>query len=35
MQSHPVWVCGLKLLHPVYTEIWVMSHSMWVCGYYI
>ena len=32
MRSHPVWVCGLKLLRsPRIKSIW-MSHPVWVCG---
>ena len=31
-QSHPVWVCGLKLLLPfVLLSAW-LSHPVWVCG---
>ena len=32
MQSHPSWVCGLKLL-PLYRNIRrFRSHPSWVCG---
>ena len=32
MQSHPSWVCGLKLLIIIYILISKMSHPSWVCG---
>ena len=31
-QSHPVWVCGLKLVLPVSGCSPIMSHPVWVCG---
>ena len=30
--SHPVWVCGLKLVNPPGEEETVLSHPVWVCG---
>ena len=32
MQSHPSWVCGLKLKsrHEGESDVW--SHPSWVCG---
>ena len=30
--SHPVWVCGLKLLHTDRVHLWDKSHPVWVCG---
>lgn len=33
MQSHPSWVCGLKLLQDALLSlIRVESHPSWVCG---
>ena len=32
MKSHPMWVCGLKLLVLVCTNLCTKSHPMWVCG---
>ena len=32
IESHPAWVCGLKLLKTQYTTIIAMSHPAWVCG---
>ena len=32
MQSHPVWVCGLKLLHHCQCAEVARSHPVWVCG---
>ena len=32
MQSHPSWVCGLKLI-AVGVVVWnITSHPSWVCG---
>ena len=30
--SHPVWVCGLKLVIENNTAYSRMSHPVWVCG---
>ena len=32
VQSHPVWVCGLKLLQGIIYRHGVLSHPVWVCG---
>ena len=32
MQSHPSWVCGLKLLHKDIEYHHRQSHPSWVCG---
>ena len=32
MTSHPVWVCGLKLLRLAENRIFLRSHPVWVCG---
>ena len=32
MQSHPSWVCGLKLLVKVLLLVALLSHPSWVCG---
>ena len=32
LRSHPVWVCGLKLLTNGFTLERVVSHPVWVCG---
>ena len=32
MQSHPSWVCGLKLLGMRRSAEQRMSHPSWVCG---
>ena len=32
MQSHPSWVCGLKLPQLVVTSTTAWSHPSWVCG---
>ena len=32
MQSHPSWVCGLKLPRAQYGDESVVSHPSWVCG---
>ena len=32
MQSHPSWVCGLKLLGYPKDNQPYMSHPSWVCG---
>ena len=32
MQSHPSWVCGLKLINYHYMKSIEMSHPSWVCG---
>ena len=30
--SHPVWVCGLKLIIGTAEAVPVWSHPVWVCG---
>ena len=32
MQSHPSWVCGLKLQERLFTMQDKQSHPSWVCG---
>ena len=32
IESHPAWVCGLKLGDTNYRNIGVGSHPAWVCG---
>ena len=32
MQSHPSWVCGLKLVASSIIIVWMVSHPSWVCG---
>ena len=32
MQSHPSWVCGLKLREESLVSISILSHPSWVCG---
>ena len=32
IESHPAWVCGLKLPLRVRIEIVIKSHPAWVCG---
>ena len=32
MQSHPSWVCGLKLEKDVEDKGSTLSHPSWVCG---
>ena len=32
MQSHPSWVCGLKLSKTIFVSDLYMSHPSWVCG---
>ena len=32
MQSHPSWVCGLKLTCVTFSHIINLSHPSWVCG---
>ena len=32
MQSHPSWVCGLKLYRQCQTYVTRSSHPSWVCG---
>ena len=32
MQSHPSWVCGLKLLFILMGNNGMGSHPSWVCG---
>ena len=32
IESHPAWVCGLKLLRSLQFIAWTMSHPAWVCG---
>ena len=31
-ESHPMWVCGLKLVSLADIGVNKMSHPMWVCG---
>mgnify|MGYP005940265667 CR=1 FL=1 len=32
IESHPAWVCGLKLLSSIYLWTKSRSHPAWVCG---
>ena len=32
IESHPAWVCGLKLYGRHYIIFQVTSHPAWVCG---
>ena len=32
IESHPAWVCGLKLPCRAYTPLYTLSHPAWVCG---
>ena len=32
IESHPAWVCGLKLGEPPAIIIILQSHPAWVCG---
>ena len=32
IESHPTWVCGLKLSSAVDTPLHGLSHPTWVCG---
>ena len=32
IESHPAWVCGLKLLSTVIYMVKRLSHPAWVCG---
>jgi len=32
IESHPTWVCGLKLKNVEYGKEKAMSHPTWVCG---
>ena len=32
IESHPTWVCGLKLMKRYTSTLWVKSHPTWVCG---
>ena len=32
IESHPTWVCGLKLKRLEYDDIEQKSHPTWVCG---
>ena len=32
IESHPAWVCGLKLKYFIFIIILFMSHPAWVCG---
>ena len=32
IESHPAWVCGLKLLKEVPSPPCMVSHPAWVCG---
>ena len=32
IESHPAWVCGLKLIPVILLLMIVVSHPAWVCG---
>ena len=32
IESHPAWVCGLKLLSRISILVHALSHPAWVCG---
>ena len=32
IESHPAWVCGLKLRYILHFDLHDMSHPAWVCG---
>ena len=32
IESHPAWVCGLKLLKLYLLSVSALSHPAWVCG---
>ena len=32
MESHPSWVCGLKLQQMLMMINFMLSHPSWVCG---
>ena len=32
IESHPAWVCGLKLMLVLRWLLWLRSHPAWVCG---
>ena len=32
IESHPAWVCGLKLSWPGINKLPDLSHPAWVCG---
>ena len=32
IESHPAWVCGLKLSNAGDTQLHELSHPAWVCG---
>ena len=32
IESHPAWVCGLKLVYKRTTHTPLQSHPAWVCG---
>ena len=32
IESHPAWVCGLKLVLKYVIYSWYQSHPAWVCG---
>ena len=32
IESHPAWVCGLKLVHIFIYNALSLSHPAWVCG---
>ena len=32
IESHPAWVCGLKLISQSPADDLIMSHPAWVCG---
>lgn len=32
IESHPAWVCGLKLGKLAPDTLWTLSHPAWMCG---
>ena len=32
IESHPAWVCGLKLVRKILFDYLNQSHPAWVCG---
>ena len=32
IESHPAWVCGLKLILVLTPVVLILSHPAWVCG---
>ena len=32
IESHPAWVCGLKLMDTIIALTTIQSHPAWVCG---